>query len=112
MRARLTSLFPLWALGITIIAHLEPEPLATLKLSIVYLLCLVLFVMGLTSAPQSFGAALSRPGVVGLGLGLLFVAMPALAWSLAPAIGMPAQLLVGLVLVGASPGGTASIFIC
>ncbi len=112
MLARLTSLFPVWAFGVAILAYLEPGPLTTLKPSIVYLLGLVMFGMGLTLTPRSFGAVLRRPAVVALGLTLQFMLMPALAWSLALAIGLPVQLLAGMVLVGASPGGTASNVIC
>lgn len=112
MLSRLTALFPLWALGVAWIAYVEPAPFLGLKGVIVYLLGLVMFGMGLTLTPRSFGAVLRRPSVVALGLGLQFLVMPALAWALALAIGLPSQLLAGMVLVGASPGGTASNVIC
>jgi BASS family bile acid:Na+ symporter len=110
--SRLIALFPLWALGFAWIAYVEPGPFLALKGVIVYLLGLVMFGMGLTLTPRSFAAVLHRPAVVALGLALQFLVMPALAWALALAIGLPAQLLAGMVLVGASPGGTASNVIC
>jgi BASS family bile acid:Na+ symporter len=110
--SRLIALFPLWALGFAWMAYVEPGPFLALKGVIVYLLGLVMFGMGLTLTPRSFTAVLHRPAVVALGLALQFLVMPALAWALALAIGLPAQLLAGMVLVGASPGGTASNVIC
>ena len=112
MLSRLIALFPLWALGFAWMAYVEPGPFLALKGVIVYLLGLVMFGMGLTLTPRSFAAVLHRPTVVALGLALQFLVMPALGWALALAIGLPAQLLAGMVLVGASPGGTASNVIC
>jgi BASS family bile acid:Na+ symporter len=103
MLSRLTALFPLWALGIAWIAQVEPAPFLGLKGVIVYLLGLVMFGMGLTLTPGSFGAVPHRPTVVALGLALKLLVMPALAWALARAIGLPAQLLAGMVLVGPAP---------
>ncbi|MCK7578084.1 MAG: bile acid:sodium symporter family protein [Chromatiales bacterium] len=41
-----------------------------------------------------------------------FGLMPLIGWSLAQALALPPELLVGMVLVGAAPGGTASNVIC
>ncbi|WP_363184381.1 hypothetical protein [uncultured Thiocystis sp.] len=38
--------------------------------------------------------------------------MPLIGWALARALSLPPERLVGMVLVGAAPGGTASNVIC
>ena len=107
-----TTLFPLWALLFSLLAFWQPEPFAAAKPLIVPLLGLVMFGMGMTLTWQSFGAVLRRPGRVGLGLGLQYLVMPFAAWVVALALGLPPVLMAGLVLVGASPGGTASNVVC
>jgi BASS family bile acid:Na+ symporter len=53
-----------------------------------------------------------RPFTVLLGVGLQFLLMPLAGWLLAVLFQLPAQLAVGVILVGCSPGGTASNVIC
>ncbi|HDP89291.1 MAG TPA: bile acid:sodium symporter family protein [Thioalkalivibrio sp.] len=110
MRAIL--LFPLFAIGFALLAWALPAPFVALKPAIPWLLALVMFGMGMTLRAADFGQALARPGLIGLGLGLQFLVMPLAAWGIGEALGLPAALLTGLVLVGASPGGTASNVIC
>lgn len=112
MLARLTSLFPLWVLLGVGLALWVPEAFTGLKAAIMPLLALVMFGMGITLTPADFAACARRPGVVGLGVALQYLIMPLAAWLLGLALGLPPELLVGLVLVGASPGGTASNVIC
>ncbi|MCF1183067.1 bile acid:sodium symporter family protein [Marichromatium gracile] len=109
---RITSLFPLWALAASLLALTFPEPLAALKPGIVPLLGVVMFGMGATLSPGQFTAVLRRPGVIGLGVASQYLLMPFAAWAIGLALGLPPQLLAGLVLVGAAPGGTASNVIC
>ena len=47
-----------------------------------------------------------------IGTALQFGVMPLAGWAVGLALGLPRDLLVGLVLVGACPGGTASNVIC
>ncbi|MEA1051165.1 bile acid:sodium symporter family protein [Lamprobacter modestohalophilus] len=108
----ITTLFPLWALLFSLLAFWQPEFFAAGKPLIVPLLGSVMFGMGMTLTWQRFGAVLRRPGRVGLGLVLQYLVMPFAAWAVALALGLPPALLAGLVLVGASPGGTASNLVC
>ncbi len=103
-----TRLFPLWALLVSLAAWAWPASFVAMKPAIVWLLAVIMFSMGLTLRPEDFGEALRRPKLIGLGLLLQFSVMPLLAWLIAGGLGLPATLLAGLVLVGASPGGTAS----
>ena len=73
-----------------------------------YLLGLVMFGMGLTLNLQDFKIVFSRPRDVVVGCLAQFTIMPLLAWGLAHIFSLDEALLVGVVLVGCCPGGTAS----
>ncbi len=94
------------------LAFWQPAPFAAAKPLIVPLLGLVMFGMGMTLTWQSFSAVLRQPGRIGLGLALQYLLMPLAAWAVALVLDLPPALLAGLVLVGASPGGTASNVVC
>ena len=108
----ITALFPIWALLGSLLAWWQPEFLIPLKASIVPLLGIVMFGMGMTLTGSDFLNVLRRPFPVLLGVAMQFLLMPLAAWALATAAGLPPQLAVGLILVGCSPGGTASNVIC
>lgn len=112
MITRITLLFPIWALLLSAVAYVFPAPFVALKPLIVYLLGLVMFGMGMTLTLANFAEVLRRPGVIALGVALQFLLMPFIAWALAKILGLPPLLLAGMVLVGASPGGTASNVMC
>lgn len=108
----ITALFPLWALAASLLAYEFPEGLAALKPAIIPLLGLVMFGMGMTLSARSFLVVMHRPFTVFLGVALQFLLMPLAGWLLVMLFQLPAQLAVGVVLVGCSPGGTASNVIC
>jgi BASS family bile acid:Na+ symporter len=112
MIARLTALFPLWAVIGCIIAYLVPAPFAELRWAIVPLLAIIMFGMGLTLEFADFRRVAGRPLVVALGTVLQFLVMPLAAYVIGSVLGLEPMLLAGFVLLGASPGGTASNVIC
>jgi BASS family bile acid:Na+ symporter len=71
-----------------------------------------MFSMGLTLKPTDFRRILGRPGVIGLGIVLQYGVMPLGALLIGHAFALPADLVAGMVLVGCSPGGTASNVMC
>ncbi|MBR6309803.1 MAG: bile acid:sodium symporter family protein [Paludibacteraceae bacterium] len=73
-----------------------------------YLLGLVMFGMGLTLNLLDFKIVFSRPHDVIVGCLAQFTIMPLLAWGLAHIFSLDEALLIGVVLVGCCPGGTAS----
>ena len=73
-----------------------------------YLLMVVMFGMGLTMKLSDFAVVFSRPRDVLIGCTAQFVVMPLLAFALGKLFGLGDELLVGVVLVGTCPGGTAS----
>ncbi|MDX1805176.1 MAG: bile acid:sodium symporter family protein [Alcanivorax sp.] len=108
MLNRLTQLFPLWALLFSALAYWQPAWLASQKSAIVPLLMVIMFGMGMTLSWQDFRRVLKSPRVIGLGVLLQYTLMPLLAYLIARLLGLPQELLVGLLLVGTCPGGTAS----
>lgn len=96
-------------LAVAIGALMMPDAFGVIRTSwITWLLCAVMFGMGLTLNVQDFRVALSRPKDIGIGFVAQFGIMPLLAFGLAKAFSLPPELAVGVVLVGCCPGGTSS----
>lgn len=72
------------------------------------LLMLVMFGMGLTLNPKDFLMVLKHPKEILIGGVAQFTIMPILAFVLGKLFGLDTALLVGVILVGTCPGGTAS----
>ena len=72
------------------------------------LLMLVMFGMGLTLNPKDFLMVLKHPKEILIGGVAQFTVMPILAFVLGKMFGLDTALLVGVILVGTCPGGTAS----
>ena len=90
-------------------ALLWPGVIGIIKTSwISWLLGLIMFGMGLTLKLEDFRVVFSRPKDVIVGCLAQFIIMPLLAWLLTKVFSMPAELAVGVILVGCCPGGTAS----
>ncbi len=107
-----TVIFPVLAGLISVLAYLQPTWFTPAKPLIVPLLVLIMFGMGMVLSSADFRRVLQRPRVVLLGVSLQYLLMPLTAFAIARLLALPPELLVGLVLVGASPGGTASNVIC
>ena len=101
-------LFPLWAIALSIIAYNVPAPFAELKTSIIPLLTIIMFSMGLTLSLDDFKRALAMPRLIISGLLLQYTVMPLTALFIARALQLDPALTIGLILVGTCPGGTAS----
>ena len=67
---------------------------------------LIMGSLGLTLVPADFARVLKAPRGVGIGLFNLLLISPLLAFLVADAYGLAAGFAVGVVLLGASPGGT------
>lgn len=100
--------FALWAALTALAAYTQPELFQWVKPFIPWLLGIVMFGMGLTLSPSDFKILGRHPKSVLVGVAAQFVIMPLTAFALAKALGLPPQIAVGVILVGACPGGTAS----
>ncbi|MBK1783003.1 bile acid:sodium symporter family protein [Prauserella cavernicola] len=87
---------------------LVPDQAAKLSEYVPVLLGVIMFGMGLTLRASDFALVLRRPHAVLIGLLAQFTIMPLTAWGIGSLFGFTGMLLVGMILVGASPGGTAS----
>jgi BASS family bile acid:Na+ symporter len=68
--------------------------------------------MGMTLRYENFIDICRRPLVITIGIAQQFLFMPLLGYGVGIALNLEEPLLVGLVLVGCCPGGTASNVIC
>ena len=100
--------FALWVLVFAAIAYAAPDPFKPLAGWISPLLGLVMFGMGLTLSVNDFKLVLSKPMDVLIGILAQFIIMPTLAYLLCIVLQLPAEIAVGVILVGCCPGGTSS----
>ncbi|RPQ31205.1 bile acid:sodium symporter family protein [Pseudomonas aeruginosa] len=100
--------FPFWVLLFAILAFFRPAWFLPLTAAIAPLLGLVMFGMGLTLKGEDFREVARHPIRVLIGVLAQFVIMPGLAWLLCSLLQLPAEIALGVILVGCCPGGTAS----
>ena len=108
MLARVTRLFPLWALAVSVAAYFQPAIFLPIGPWIAWLLMLVMFGMGVTLSLDDFKRVLVRPLPVVAGTFLHYLVMPLAAWVLTKIFTMPPDLAAGMILVGSVASGTAS----
>lgn len=72
------------------------------------LLQIAMFGMGATLTVGDFQRILKMPKAVFIGAVLQFSVMPFLGWGLSKLLGLPPELTLGMILLGASPGGISS----
>jgi BASS family bile acid:Na+ symporter len=108
----LTRLFPLWAITCAVIAYVYPHHFSSLKTALIPLLTVVMFGMGMTLTLSDFRKVFTSPRVILTGVFLQYFIMPLSAFLISKVFNLPAQFTAGMVLVGCSPGGTASNVIC
>lgn len=108
MLDRINQLFPIWAIALSTLAYFQPQFFTDFRSWIIPLLSIIMFGMGLTLKTENFLQVFKQPKAIALGVSLQFLLMPFYAWLIASAFNLEALLLAGMILVGASPGGTAS----
>jgi BASS family bile acid:Na+ symporter len=84
----------------------EASVFATVALPLA--LVLIMGSLGLSLTPADFKRIFVQPRGVLIGLANLFVLSPLLAFAVAELYGLSAAFAVGLVLLGATPGGTSA----
>ena len=108
MSAFFGKTFAFWVIAAAIIAFYFPDALKFLAGYISILLGIVMFGMGLTLRAKDFSEVVKRPVDVIIGVVGQFAIMPLLAYILCLVLQLPAEIAVGVILVGCCPGGTAS----
>ncbi len=105
---KMTSIFPLLIIATSTLAYFYPATVTPLKSYIVPFLTLIMFCMGVTLTPADFKRVLKTPKIIAITLAVQFFVMPLAAFAISKALDLSSELTVGMVLVGAVSGGTAS----
>lgn len=100
--------FLLFALSASFIALLFPPLFTWVKPLIAPLLALIMFGMGTTISTGDFRDVWRKRKVVLLAAVAQYTIMPGLAVLIGKLLQLPEELMIGMVLVGSCPGGTAS----
>ncbi|AIX75734.1 MAG: ketopantoate/pantoate/pantothenate transporter PanS [Mixta calida] len=108
MLAKITRLFPVWAILLSAAACYTPGTFTGIGPWVSWLLMLIMFAMGVTLHIDDFKRVLVRPAPVIAGTFLHYLVMPLAAWLLAKLFQMPPDLAAGMILVGSVASGTAS----
>ena len=88
-------------IAVAALALFAPNTVSFIKTSYVNtLLGIVMFGMGLTLKPNDFKVVFSRPKDVIIGCIAQFTVMPLLAFALTKVFQLPAELAIGVILVG------------
>ncbi len=103
-----TNLYPVWTIGISILALIKPEALIWFNPYVVTALGFVMLNMGLTLSMKDFKSLQRMPGSVAVGFILHYTIMPLSGWAVAHWLKLDPQFAVGLILVASCPCGTAS----
>ena len=100
--------FALIVLAAGAVALATPGTFDGWAVQIPLLLQIIMLGMGMTLRPVDFAIIGRRPWALLLGVAVQFTVMPLLGWGIAHLLGLSAVLTAGMILVGCSPGGTAS----
>ncbi len=100
--------FPLIVLGAGAMAVLVPAPFLVLQPAITPLLMVIMLGMGMTLQASDFAMVVRRPFPLVIGMLAQFLIMPLTAWGIVTVLNLDPMIAVGVILVAAAPGGTAS----
>lgn len=104
----MSRFFALWVLLFAALAFIWPQGFVWVGPYIPWFLGLIMFGMGATLSLSDFKHIVRHPKSVIVGVVAQFLIMPAVAYVLAKGFQLPADIAIGVILVGACPGGTAS----
>ena len=108
MMAILNRHFLAIAAGASIIALAFPVMFLWIKPFIPFLLGLIMFGMGTTIRLDDFRDVWKKRRIVFLAALVQFTVMPGLGVAISSLLSLPEEAMIGMVLVGSCPGGTAS----
>lgn len=100
--------FVVWVLLGALWGYLAPGWAAPGKTWIPEALAAIMLGMGLTLTGEDLSSLRFAGKPLMIGVLLQYVVMPVSGWLIAVALGLPKLLALGVILVGACPGGTAS----
>lgn len=103
-----THLLVVWVLLAVAVGFLWPKALVFFKDYTEWLFAFTMFGIDAVLSFKDFVPVFKKPQLVLLGTPAQFGIMPALGFTLAKLLRLPAQLALGIILVGAVPGAMAS----
>lgn len=106
---RFVDAFSIWLVVVTVLGLVYPPALSWFQLTwIGPMLGIIMLAMGLTLTWDDFARVGRAPKPILLGVVLQFTIMPLAGYSIGLLYGLETALAIGLILVAACPGGTAS----
>lgn len=105
---KIAGWFPLWIVLGCLWAWWQPAAWLWFQPYITIGLGVIMLGMGLTLRFSDFSEVLLMPKIIAIGVLAQFIIMPLSAYFWAKVLDLEASLAIGLILVGACPGGTAS----
>ena len=87
-----------------VLGFLTPDTFTPLAPTITWSLGVVMFFMGLTLTLPDFARIAKKPWIAALGVVTQFIAMPLLGLLVVTLFNLPAEIAVGVILVGGDPG--------
>lgn len=102
------STFAVWALVFAVLAFVLPEGFTWIAPYISILLGIIMFGMGLTLKLSDFKQVVKAPKPVLVTVLAQYTIMPLISILLVWAFQLPAEIAIGVILVGCTPGGTSS----
>lgn len=100
--------FPLIVLVAGTIAVLVPAPFTALGPLVTPLLMVIMLGMGMTLRGSDFAIVAKKPFALIIGVLAQFIVMPLTGFALVTLLDLDPAIAVGVILVAAAPGGTAS----
>lgn len=100
--------FPLVVLAAGALAVLVPAPFLPIGPFINPLLMVIMLGMGMTLRGSDFGIVARKPFALVIGILAQFIIMPLTGFALVTVLDLDPAIAVGVILVAAAPGGTAS----
>ncbi|MFA5115554.1 MAG: bile acid:sodium symporter family protein [Candidatus Omnitrophota bacterium] len=98
----------LWVLSAVALGYLWPQSLIGFRPYTEWLFAVTMFGIGAVLSSEDFKPVLKSPQSVLLGTAAQFAIMPLSGFLLAKMLHLPAELALGVILVGATPGAMAS----
>ncbi|WP_266080906.1 bile acid:sodium symporter family protein [Haladaptatus caseinilyticus] len=104
----INNYFVVWVIAASVLALIQPSAFTWIGEYISPLLGVVMLGMGLTLTPVDLKRIVERPRDVVIGSLAQWTIMPVTAYLLVQVFNLPTELGIGIILLGAAPGGTSS----
>lgn len=100
--------FHIIILTFAVLAFLKPQSFFWVEPFVKQIIGAIMFCMGATLKFVDFKKIITKPKLIFVGILLQYTCMPLLAYIISRLLQLPTEQLIGMVLVGSCPGGTAS----